>query len=239
MFVVLCRPAVVTRVNFAGSAARCMTVHQAGGRFVRAGRRDLHADHDRRGGTCESGAGGASRSWRRVRTRSVGRIDTDLVRDVLAAARPADWLPDFAVDTTVWMRCDAECSPQRGFYCHPSRHSAGQPIVVGWCYSWLVGLSAGSDSWTAPLDTRRLLVGDNPNVVAAQQIRQVLLRLGPLPAAALFAFDGGYGPVQLTVELAGTGAQIVVRVRNDRKYFARPVPRAPGQKGASRRHGAG
>jgi hypothetical protein len=40
------------------------------------------------------------------------------------------------------------------------------------------------------------------------------------------------------VELAGTSVQIVVRVRNDRKYFTRPAPRAPGQKGASRRHGA-
>jgi len=46
---------------------------------------------------------------------SAGRIDTDMLRDVLAGARPAGWLPDFAVDTTVWMRCDAECSPQRGF----------------------------------------------------------------------------------------------------------------------------
>jgi hypothetical protein len=169
---------------------------------------------------------------------SAGRIDAGMLGDLLAATRPSSWLPDFAVDTTVWMRCDAECSPQRGFYYHPSRHSAGQPIVAGWCYSWLVGLSPDSDSWTAPLDTRRLRVGDSANVVAAQQIRQVLPRLGPLPVAALFAFDGGYDPVQLTVELAGTGAQIVVRVRNDRKYFARPAPRAPGQKGTIRRHGA-
>ena len=61
-----------------------------------------------------------------------GGIDTDLLRDVLAAHRPADWLPDFAVDPTTWARCDAECSPGRGFYYHPSRHSAGQPIVAGW-----------------------------------------------------------------------------------------------------------
>ena len=45
-----------------------------------------------------------------------GRVDTDMLRDVLAAARPEHWQPDFAVDTTVWMRSDAECSPQRGFY---------------------------------------------------------------------------------------------------------------------------
>jgi hypothetical protein len=55
--------------------------------------------------------------------------------------------------------------------------------------------------------------------------------------AALFAFDAGYDLVQLSVELADAGAQIVVRVRNDRKYFARPAPRLPGQKGRGRRHG--
>jgi hypothetical protein len=170
---------------------------------------------------------------------SAGRIDTDMLREVLAVARPVGWLPDFAVDASVWARCDAECSPQRGFYYHPSRHSNGQPIVAGWCYSWLVALSGGSDSWTAALDARRLAVADNLNLVAAEQIRQALPRLGPLPVAALFAFDGGYDPVQLSVEMAGSGAQIVVRVRNDRKYFARPVPRPGGRRGgAPRRHGA-
>ena len=74
---------------------------------------------------------------------SAGRIDEEMLRDVLAAYRPQWWRPDFAVDASVWARCDAECSPQRGFFYHPSRHSAGQPIVAGWCYSWLVALSAG------------------------------------------------------------------------------------------------
>jgi hypothetical protein len=53
-----------------------------------------------------------------------------------------------------------------------------------------------------------------------------------------FAFDGGYDPVQLSVELAGSGAQIVVRVRDDRTYFARLVPHAGGRGGRPRRHGA-
>lgn len=169
---------------------------------------------------------------------SEGRVDEDLLRDVLAGYRPGCWRPDFAVDASVWARCDAECSPGRGFYYHPARHSAGQPIVAGWCYSWLVGLSAGADSWTAPLDVRRLTVGANPNLVAAGQIRAVLSRLGPLPQPALFAFDGGYDPVQLSVELAGSDTQIVVRVRDDRTYFARPVPRIGGRGGRPRRHGA-
>lgn len=142
------------------------------------------------------------------------------------------------MDASVWARCDAECSPGRGYYYHPGRHSAGQPIVAGWCYSWLAGLSPGSDSWTAPVDARRLSVGDNPNMTAARQIRALLPQLGATPVAPLFALDGGYDPVQLAVELAGTGAQIVVRVRNDREYFARPAPRVPRQTGAHRRHGA-
>ncbi len=128
---------------------------------------------------------------------AAGRIDSVMSRDVLAGVRPGRWQPDFAVDTTVWMRNDAECSPQRGFSYHPSRHSAGQPIVAGWCYSWLVGLSAGADSWTAPLDSRRVLVGENPDVVAAQQIRQRLPRLGRLmqpaqiPAASVATIWSG------------------------------------------------
>jgi hypothetical protein len=48
-----------------------------------------------------------------------------LARHPLAGAEP----PVYAVDASVWDRCDAERSPQRGYY-HPSRHSAGQPIVA-------------------------------------------------------------------------------------------------------------
>ncbi len=167
-----------------------------------------------------------------------GDIDTDLLRDVLAAHRPAGWQPNFAVDATTWARCDAECSPERGFYHHPSRHSAGQPIVAGWSYLWITALSATPDSWTAPADAHRLGVQDNLNTIAVARIHALLPRLGPLPASPLFAFDAGFDPVQLTVGLRGADAQIVVRIRDDRKFFAPPPPRRPGQRGRSRRHGA-
>jgi hypothetical protein len=166
-----------------------------------------------------------------------GDLDAELVRDVLAAHRPPGWLPDFAVDCSTWARCDAECSPGRGFYYHPSRHSAGQPIVAGWCYSWLAGLSQSADSWTAPLDARRLQVGQNPNTIAVEQVKAVLPRLGSLPGTPLFAFDGGYDPVQLTVGLSDVDAQIVVRIRDDRKFFTPPPPRDDRQPGRPRRHG--
>src|SRR5215217_1602926 len=81
-----------------------------------------------------------------------GRIDTEQLRDLLVGCLPdADPLV-FAVDVTTWPRGDAETSPERGFYYHPSRHSAGQPIVAGWAYQWIcqLGLTAtrGPPRWT-------------------------------------------------------------------------------------------
>ncbi len=168
---------------------------------------------------------------------SRGEIDVDMLGDVLAAHRPAGWRPDFAVDATTWARCDAECSPGRGFYYHPSRHSAGQPIVAGWCYLWVVGLSASADSWTAPLHAHRLAVPDNLNTVAVARVRALLPRLEPGPLTPLFAFDAGFDPVQLSVGLSDVDAQIVVRIRDDRKFFTPPPPRRPGRGGRPRRHG--
>jgi hypothetical protein len=52
----------------------------------------------------------------------------------------------FAVDVTTWPRCDAECSPCRGYDYHPSRHSAGQPIIAGWAYQWIAQLGFDRDS---------------------------------------------------------------------------------------------
>ena len=83
----------------------------------------------------------------------------DLARlERLAASCPLEprttW---YAVDASVWPRCDAETSPDRGFYHHPYRHSHGQPKVAGWNYSWLAQLPAHCSSWTAPLRVRRVI----------------------------------------------------------------------------------
>ena len=60
-----------------------------------------------------------------------GRVQVERLCDLLAGCLPdADPLV-FAVDVTTWPRCDAECSPERDYYYHPSRHSAGQPIIAG------------------------------------------------------------------------------------------------------------
>jgi DDE superfamily endonuclease len=106
-----------------------------------------------------------------------GRVDTERLRDLLARhLPPADPLV-FAVDVTTWPRCDAECSPERGYYYHPSRHSAGQPIIAGWAFQWICQLSFDRDSWTAPVDAARLHPLDDTDQQAACQVRALLGRL--------------------------------------------------------------
>jgi hypothetical protein len=75
-----------------------------------------------------------------------GRIDAERLRDLLASQLPDGGPPVFAVDVTTWPRCDAECSPERGYYYPPSRHSAGQPIIAGWAFQWIAQVNFERDS---------------------------------------------------------------------------------------------
>ncbi len=59
-------------------------------------------------------------------------IDSKGVEALLAEHPLEAGEPIYGVDASVWARCDAETSPERAFSHHPSRHSAGQPIVAGW-----------------------------------------------------------------------------------------------------------
>ena len=108
-----------------------------------------------------------------------GTIDAEALRDLLARvpfAGAENEPPVFAVDVSVWARCDAETSPERGFYYHPSRHSSGQPIVAGWAYQFVARLNFVRESWTAPVDVERVHPARDANGVAAEQIEAFLGR---------------------------------------------------------------
>jgi hypothetical protein len=146
---------------------------------------------------------------------------------------PTTW---FAVDASVWPRCDAETSPDRGYYHHPYRHSHGQPIVAGWNYSWLVQLPRRCSSWTAPLRVRRITPGESLNLVAAEQIRSWLPQAIPAATPPIVSFDAGYDPVQLSLALANLRVCLLVRLRAGRCFYADPLAQPPT--GRPRRHGA-
>lgn len=166
-----------------------------------------------------------------------GSIDAEALRRVLVAHRPAQWPAIFAVDASSWPRCDAETSPERGFYYHPSRHSAGQPIVAGWSYQWVTQLGWAADSWTAPVDARRIPPDADVTDATIAQVRDLVGLLGDNGPVPLFVFDAGFDPIGLSHGLAGDRVGVLVRIRNDRVFYTDPDPAEPGRVGRPRRHG--
>jgi hypothetical protein len=125
-----------------------------------------------------------------------GAIDTATLGTLLARHLLAGGQPIYAVDCSVWPRCDAEASPERGFSYHPSRHSAGLPIVAGWAYQWLAQLSFTRDCWTTPLDVRRVHPRENANTVAVEQMQRLAAHRSADLGIPLFIFDAGYDSAQ-------------------------------------------
>jgi hypothetical protein len=168
-----------------------------------------------------------------------GRIDVAALRDLLAGHPLTGGDPPvYAVDVSVWPRCDAECSPLRGFYYHPSRHSAGQPIVAGWAYQFVAQLGFVRESWTAPVDVLRVHPDRETNMVATEQVKAFLGRSPTEGAVPLFVFDAGYDPVKLQRGLEGSTCQILVRLRAGRRFYSDPsLSDPPGHIGRPRRHG--
>ena len=168
-----------------------------------------------------------------------GRIDEEALRKLLARyPLAASETPVFAVDASVWPRCDAECSPERGFYYHPSRHSSGQPIVAGWAYQFVAGLNFARESWTAPVDVERVRPEQDANVVAAEQVKVFLGRLGRREVLPLFVFEAGYDPVKVQQRLEGSPCQILLRLRAGRRFYGDPsLAGPPAKTGRPRRHG--
>jgi DDE superfamily endonuclease len=178
---------------------------------------------------------------------SKGRIDENAMRDLLAChpmtCDGRDHTPVYAVDVTTWPRCDAESSPERGYYYHPFRHSAGQPIVAGWAYQIIAEIGFARDTWVAPMDVRRVYPTEDENDVAAEQVGALLERTprrsaGSPSAPPLFVFDAGYDPVALQKKLEGSGTQLLVRLHSNRVFYADPEEDGPRPVGRPRRHGA-
>jgi len=166
-----------------------------------------------------------------------GKVDDGRLRRLLAEHRPGDWPMVFAVDASTWDRCDAECSPERGFHYSASKHSAGQPIVAGWSYQWISQLSWAPDSWTAPLDALRISPSMDGVGATIDQVKRLVGLLADTGDVPLFVFDAGYDGIALGHGLSETRAQVLVRIASTRVFHPDPEPRQSGTVGRPRRHG--
>ncbi len=124
-----------------------------------------------------------------------GTLDGGALHELLMRYPLASTTAWYAVDASVWPRCDAETSPQRGYSHHHTRQSHGQPLVVGWNDSWLVQIPECCSRWTAPQHGRHMLPGETGNQVAAEQSR-TLLHHKPFDGTPIVSCDAGYDPVQ-------------------------------------------
>ena len=101
--------------------------------------------------------------------------------------------------------------------------------MAGWNYSWIAQLNWARDSWTTPVDVARIPPREDAGRATATQVRNLVRRLHPSgrDPVPMFAFDAGYDPIGLAVDLADVRAQIVVRIRDDRVFYADPPTRPP------------
>lgn len=166
-----------------------------------------------------------------------GEIDEVALRELLVAHRDRSWPLVFAVDASSWARCDAECSPGRGYYYSASKHSAGKPIVAGWSYQWINQLCFTPDSWTAPMDVMRLPLDLDATTATITQVKRLVGLLPDDSEVPLFVFDAGYDPAGLTHGLGDTRCEVLVRIAETRVFHPDPPPRDTIAVGRPRRHG--
>ena len=178
------------------------------------------------------------RGWGSLYTAlRAGEIDSSALQTLIRAQPLPDTPPIYAVDCSIWPRCEAETSANRGYYYHPSRHSGGVPVVKGWAYQWIAQLGLTRDSWTAPVDVQRLLPTENATAVALTQIWALLPHLPPAATSPLFVFDAGYDASALGHAFAGEAVGLLIRVRSDRCFYAVPDPATQPREGRRRRDG--
>ena len=168
-----------------------------------------------------------------------GRIDDDALHGLLPHYLLEGGQPVYAVDVSVWPRCEAETSPGRGFYYHPSRHLDGTPVVKGWAYQWIAQLGFAHESWTAPLDVQRVPLAQTPTVAAIAQVKALLGRLPPSSATLpLFVFDAGYDQVELAHQLGDASVALLIRLYSNRCFYGEPPAVTGTREGRPRQDGA-
>ena len=111
--------------------------------------------------------------------------------------------------------------------------------MAGWAYQFIARLNLVRESWTAPVDVRRVCPAQDTNEAAAEQVKAFLRLSAGEDVAPLFVFDAaGYDPVKVQQALEGCPCQILVRLRAGRRFYADPsLAGPPAHTGRPRRHG--
>ncbi len=173
-----------------------------------------------------------------------GRVDMDRLRRLQVAVMPAPAAGEplmFGIDVTPLARPDAVFADEMVMV--QVRGAGGDRYLPGWPLSVLTGLHWGSSSWVDAIEARRLRPGEDHADVTVRQVTGLLADLAatgkwrPGDPPPLVLLDAGYPATDISHALGGKDVQVLVRLRSDRVFYGGPAERAPGQRGAPRRHG--
>jgi hypothetical protein len=137
-----------------------------------------------------------------------------------------------AIDTTADEREEAETLEDRVNL----KTQKNEPIRVGQKFSWMVRLVKQATSWVAPLDVRRVKSESTDSKTAVEQV-ELLDKQNNRPKVVVA--DSLYAnKVFLAVFLVVKHTFALVRLRSTTNLCEEPKPKAPGSRGAPRKHGA-
>lgn len=168
-----------------------------------------------------------------------GQVDSELARDLLAEAEPADAIEVagyaiYPIDSTIQPRVDAETLADRGKVYSSSKEGT----VPGHQYSWLGRVIAQGQSWFAPRDVERIATSTTPAAVGATQVKRLASKVATSVLAVVVA-DSHYAKrVFLTAFVNLPNLFILVRLACNRVlYGPPPVVTDPHRRGRRKRHG--
>ena len=166
-----------------------------------------------------------------------GEVDEEQLRRLLVDHRPPEWPNVFALDASTAARRDAETSPERGFHYSASQHWGSKPIVPGWSSQWISQLDGARDSWTAPMDARRIKPRENATDATISQVIRLVgsLNIDTDCAPPLFVLDAGYTPPPLVTDLTMCTPR-PSSISSKRVFHFDPTPPTGGP-GRPARHG--
>ncbi len=110
------------------------------------------------------------------------------------------------------------------------------PLTVGWQFSTLVVLPQSPSSWCYILDSRRIASHQTAAEVAAEQLRETLVRLAPAMRPLLVG-DRYYPSASFLRAIGPLPLDSLLRSKRNRVFY-RSAPPPSGKRGAPRKDGA-
>jgi hypothetical protein len=167
-----------------------------------------------------------------------GQQDVAGLPQFLVGQVPATGIQYWSLDGSAWARLQARTLPERQYVYAPGRGFKGKPVVPGYSYSLLDWVPQAGESWSLSVAVERVSPDSSDLLVGAAQVRHMCAVRAGLTGLDIVAGDCKYSQPEFLREVQGLTCGIVARLAKHRVLYGRPEPKAAGQRGRPRKHGA-